>query len=91
MRIKQTLVCPLALAGTACIFFAAAPLKPPGKLHSYDPLRISPQRPSQNSAPRSVSVRDARSPIRSVNSAAAPRNYAKSMSQDATKFSIPVT
>jgi len=91
MRIKQTYVCLLALAGALCIFFAAAPSEPFGDLHSHDPRRIIPQRPSQISAARGVSVRDGRSRIRSVNSAAAPRSYAKSMSRGLAKFSIPVT
>ncbi len=91
MRIKQTSVCLLALAGALCIFFATAPRKPFGDLHSHDPLPIIPQRPSQISAARGVSVRDARSRIRSANSDAAPRSYVKSTSSGLAKFSIPVT
>jgi hypothetical protein len=91
MRIKQTSVYLLALAGTLCVFFAAVPTKPFGDLHSHDSRRIIPQRPSQISAARGVPVREAKSRIRSVNSAAAPPNYAKSMSPDLAKFSIPVT
>ena len=90
MRIKLSVVCLLALAGTAGIFFAAR-FGPRDPARPQCPAQVLPQRRIQNNASRSVAVRDLRLQRDSTKVHGVADSQTVSPTPGVAKFSIPVT
>lgn len=90
MRIKQSLVCLLALAGSVCIY-SVARLPPPGRFHSSVRAQSLAQRRRQNSPARSVSERQATPRTNRANVSRSAGGHVAPTDRGLAKFSIPMT